>query len=50
VFGTGSLAGGATVSYRIDVTRGGLTYRIQISDGYDSGIQALRTGTVAIVP
>jgi hypothetical protein len=49
VFGTGSLASGASVSYRIDVTRDGLTYRIRLSNGYDSGIQKLRKGTIEIV-
>jgi hypothetical protein len=49
VFGTGTLAGGATVSYRIDVTRGALTYRIRMSNGYDSGVDNLRRGSIRIV-
>jgi hypothetical protein len=50
VFGTGSLAGGTSVSYRIDVTTaGGGSYRIQMGNGYDSGVDKLRRGSIRIV-
>jgi Bacterial Ig-like domain (group 3) len=50
VFGTGSLAGGASVSYRIDVTTAdGGTYRIRMSNGYDSSVDKLRRGSIRIV-
>jgi Bacterial Ig-like domain (group 3) len=49
VYGTGSLAG-ASVSYRIDVTAAdGGTYRIRMSNGYDSSVDKLRRGSIRIV-
>lgn len=49
IFGTGSLSDGTKVSYRIDVTTGEhATYRIRISNGYDSGVAMLRFGNIDI--
>lgn len=53
VFGTATVTGGGSVQYRIDVQltawRGRQdTYRIRLSDGYDSGAQRIRHGDIDI--
>ena len=53
IFGTATVDGAGSVDYRIDVTDLGEpgssdTYRIQLSDGYDSGLQTLAGGNVQI--
>ena len=53
VFGTAKIDGGGSVEYRIDVQltaweRGTDTYRIRLSNGYDSGAQQIRHGDVDI--
>ncbi len=53
IFGIARIKGGGSVSYRIDVTDNGHpgksdTYRIRLSNGYDSGAQALSGGNVTI--
>ena len=53
VFGTARVNGGGSVQDRIDVQltaweRGGDTYRIRLSSGYDSGAQKIRHGDVEI--
>jgi hypothetical protein len=53
IFGTATIDGVGSVDYRIDVTDNGEpgssdTYRIQLSNGYDSGEQTLAGGNVQI--
>jgi DNA-binding beta-propeller fold protein YncE len=53
VFGTAKVNGAGSVEYRIDVQltaweRGKDTYRIRLSNGYDSGAQPIRHGDVDI--
>ena len=50
VIGQGMVVGQGAVTYRIDVTDGGRadTYRIVLSNGYDSGVQQLRSGHVRV--
>jgi hypothetical protein len=50
VFGNAVLNGQGVVTYRIDVADGppADTYRILLSNGYDSGVQQLRSGNVRI--
>ena len=53
VFGRGTIDGSTQVSYRIDVTDNGEpgkndTYRIRLSNGYDSGEQRLEGGNVQV--
>ena len=53
IFGTATIDGTGSVDYRIDVTDqgepgGADTYRIRLSDGYDSGEQTLAGGNVQI--
>jgi hypothetical protein len=53
VFGTAKVNGGGSVEYRIDVQLtawewGKDTYRIRLSNGYDSGVQQVRHGDVDI--
>jgi hypothetical protein len=53
IFGTATVDGVGSVDYRIDVTDLGEpgssdTYRIRLSDGYDSGVQTLTGGNVQI--
>jgi hypothetical protein len=53
IFGTATIDGVGPVDYRIDVTDNGEpgktdTYRILLSTGYDSGVQALVGGNVQI--
>jgi Big-like domain-containing protein len=53
IFGTGTIDGAGSVDFRIDVTDAGEpgrsdTYRIQLSNGYDSGTQTLAGGNIQI--
>jgi hypothetical protein len=53
IFGTATIDGAGSFDYRIDVTDGGEpgtsdTYRIRLSNGYDSGEQLLAGGNVQI--
>ena len=50
VYGNGRLSSGATVAFRIDLARtvAGSTARIRLSDGYDTGVAAVRRGAVFI--
>ena len=53
VFGTARVNGAGSVEYRIDVQltaweRGKDTYRIRLSNGYDSGAQKIRHGDLDI--
>jgi hypothetical protein len=53
IFGTATINGAGSVDYRIDVTDQGEpgssdTYRIRLSNGYDSGEQTLSGGNVQI--
>jgi streptogramin lyase len=53
VFGTAKINGAGSVEYRIDVELtawewGKDTYRIRLSNGYDSGVQQIRHGDVDI--
>jgi hypothetical protein len=53
IFGTATIDGSGSVGYQIDVTDAGEpgssdTYRIQLSNGYDSGVQVLYGGNVQI--
>ncbi|HEX5824790.1 MAG TPA: post-COAP-1 domain-containing protein [Candidatus Limnocylindrales bacterium] len=53
IFGTATIDGLGSVDYRIDVTDLGEpgssdTYRIRLSNGYDSGVQTLSGGNVQI--
>ena len=50
VFGDAVLNGRGPVTYRIDVADGlpADTYRILLSNGYDSGVQQLRSGNIRI--
>jgi hypothetical protein len=53
IFGTATIDGAGSVDFRIDVTDAGEpgrsdTYRIQLSNGYDSGTQILAGGNIQI--
>ncbi len=53
IFGTATIDGSGSFSYRIDLTDLGEpgdddTYRIRLSNGYDSGVQTLNRGNVQI--
>jgi hypothetical protein len=49
VFGEAAVKPGGAVAYRIDVTDGVLdTYRVLLGNGYDSGVQRLRSGRVRV--
>ena len=53
IFGTATIDGAGSVDFRIDVTDAGEpgrsdTYRIQLSNGYDSGTQTLAGGNIQI--
>jgi hypothetical protein len=53
VFGQAKLNVGGSVEYRVDIQlaaweRGTDTYRIRLSNGYDSGAQQIRHGEVQI--
>lgn len=53
VFGTATVNGADSVQYRIDIQltgweRGKDTYRVRLSNGYDSGAQLIRHGDVEI--
>jgi hypothetical protein len=53
IFGTATINGGGTFDYRIDLKDLGEpgdldTYRIRLSNGYDSGVQVLQGGNVQI--
>jgi Mg-chelatase subunit ChlD len=54
IFGTATIDGGGTYVYRIDVTDNGEpgagsdTYRIRLSNGYDSGARTLDGGNIQI--
>jgi hypothetical protein len=53
VYGTAKINGVGSVEYRIDMQLtawewGKDTYRIRLSDGYDSGVQQIRHGDVDI--
>jgi hypothetical protein len=54
IFGTATINGGGTFNFRIDVTdndepgAGSDTYRIRLSNGYDSGTQTLSGGNIQI--
>jgi hypothetical protein len=54
IFGTATIDGTGSVDYRIDVTdvdepgSGVDTYRIRLSNGYDSGVQVLSGGNIQI--
>jgi hypothetical protein len=53
IFGTATINGSGTFDYRIDVTDNGEpgtadTYRIRLSNGYDSGVQTLAGGNVQV--
>jgi hypothetical protein len=51
VFGNGRLNGSRPVEYRIDVRPAGRrdgTYRIRLSNGYDSGVQQVRHGILRV--
>ena len=54
IFGTATIDGGGTYVYRIDVADNGEpgagsdTYRIQLSNGYDSGVRTLDGGNIQI--
>ena len=53
VFGSGEVNGERSVQYRVDVTassaeRGHGSYRIRLSNGYDSGVHKLQAGHIHI--
>jgi len=52
IFGTATIDGAGTFDFRIDVTDpsgpGADTYRIRLSNGYDSGVRDLRGGNIVI--
>jgi streptogramin lyase len=53
VFGKGTVGGRASVDYRVDIRRARSShskgsYRVRLTNGYDSGSQAVRNGSVNI--
>jgi hypothetical protein len=54
IFGTATIDGGGTFDYRIDVVdndepgAGSDTYRIRLSNGYDSGVKTLLGGNIQV--
>ena len=53
IFGTATVNGGGSFDFRIDVADNGEpgrsdTYRIRLSNGYDSGVQPLGGGNITI--
>jgi Mg-chelatase subunit ChlD len=53
IFGTATINGSGSFNFRIDVTDNGEpgsadTYRIRLSNGYDSGVQTLEGGNVQV--